>query len=175
MARQLLTGVPELEATLKGLADKAADRVARSAIGGGLTVAAKRIRQAAPKGKTGALKKSIRSRFERRKGNRPPTAKVGVNVGKQKKTAEGMVKQIRAPHAHLVALGTRPRKRKQLGGKFATITQPTEQQLSTGTMPANPFVKKAFEAARPETMKRMAERAAKALEREAAKARKTKG
>jgi hypothetical protein len=112
MARQIVTGIPELERTLKTLADKAADRVARSAIGGGLTVAAKRIRQAAPKGKTGALKKSIRSRFERQKGSRPTTAKVGINVGKQKKTAAAMAKQIRAPHAHLVALGTKRRRRR---------------------------------------------------------------
>ena len=172
MVRQYVTGIPELEATLSKLADKSADRVARSAIGGGLTIAAKRIRQAAPKGKTGALKKSIRSRFIKQSGSRPTTAKVGVNVGKQKKTAEGLVKRIKAPHAHLVALGTKRRKRKKLGGKFAFIKQPSSQQLSTGTMPENPFLRKAFEAARPETMQRMRDRAAKALEREAAKARK---
>jgi len=171
MARQIITGVPELEAVLSKLADKAADRVARSALGGGLTVATKRIRQAAPKGKTGALKKSIRSRFNRAKGNQPPSAKVGINVGKQKKTAAGFKKRIRAPHAHLVALGTKQRKRKALGGRFAYITKPTSRQLSTGTMPSNPFLKKAFEAARPETMKRIRERAARALKREAEKAR----
>jgi hypothetical protein len=60
----------------------------------------------------------------------------------------------------------------KLGGKFAYIKQPSSQQLSTGTMPENPFLRKAFEAARPETMQRMRDRAAKALEREAAKARK---
>ena len=172
MARQIVTGIPELERTLKTLADKAADRVARSAIGGGLTVAAKRIRQAAPKGKTGALKKSIRSRFERQKGSRPTTAKVGINVGKQKKTAAAMAKQIRAPHARLVALGTKRRKRDELGGKFGYIKNPTPAQLSTSTMPSNPFLRKAFEAARPETMKRMRERAERALKREAEKARK---
>jgi HK97 gp10 family phage protein len=172
VARQIITGVPELEAVLSKLADKAADRVARSAIGGGLTVAAKRIRQAAPKGKTGAFKKSIRSRFNRKQGSRPVSAKVGINVGKQKKTAEGLVKRIKDPLAHLVALGTKRRKRKKLGGKFAFIKQPSSQQLSTGTMPENPFLRKAFEAARPETMQRMRDRAAKALEREAAKARK---
>ena len=171
MARQIITGVPELEAVLSKLADKAADRVARSAIGGGLTIAAKRIKQAAPKGKTGAIRKSIKSRFKRAQGGRAPSAKIGINVGKQKKTAEGFAKRIKAPHSHLVALGTKPRKRKRIGGKFAFLREPTDQQLSTGAMPANPFLKQAFEAARPETMQRMRERAAKALAREVEKVR----
>jgi len=169
MARQIITGDKELERALSRLADKSADRVARSAIGGGLTVLAQGIRKAAPVGKTKSLKKSIGSRFTRAKGKHQPSAKAGINVGKQKKTAEGFKKRVNAPHAHLVGLGTTRRTRTRLGGKFAAIRNPSSRQLSTGTMPSNPFVKQAVLAARPKLMARMKERAAKALAREVAK------
>ena len=117
MARQFITGDVELEKTLAKLADKAADRVARSAIGAGLTVMKGAIKKAAPVGKTGMLKKSIGSRFQRASHGKPVVAKAGVNVGKKKKKE---INTKRAPHAHLVALGTKARTRKRLGGKYAS-------------------------------------------------------
>jgi len=165
MSRQLITGDKELEKLLSKLADKSADRVARSAIGGGLTVLKQAIKKNAPVGKTGALKKSIGSRFTRAKGNRPPSAKAGIGVGKRKKTATG----FKAPHSHLVALGTKRRTRTKLGGKYARVTDPTPEQLTTGTMPENSFLKEAVLAARPKLMAKMKERAAKSLARELAK------
>lgn len=174
MARKILTGDKELERTLKTLADKAADRVAKGTLGAGLTVIAREMKRDAPVGKTGHLKSEIGKRNERNKRKGLYEAKAGIGVGKRKKpkSQKGQTQRIAgAPHGHLVGLGTKPRTRKKLGGRFAYIKNPTSQQLSTGTMPANPFVKRAYHAARSSAETAMQKRAAKALAREAAKAR----
>jgi hypothetical protein len=87
------------------------------------------IKKAAPVGKTGMLKKSIGSRFQRASKGRPVVAKAGVNVGKKKKKE---INTKRAPHAHLVALGTKARTRKRLGGKYAYITRPVTRSTVNG-------------------------------------------
>jgi len=171
MARKFLTGDKELEAMLKSLADKAADKIAKSALGAGLTVIRKAIKKAAPVGPTGNLKASIGKRLEKGKRGGVMTAKAGINVGKKTKKEKTTGIMARAPHAHLVALGTQRRSRKTLGGKFATIVNPTPEQLATGTMPANPFVKQAAESAMGAASIAMRKQAAKALAREAAKAK----
>lgn len=169
MARKILTGDKELERTLKRLEDKVADRVAKSALGSGLTVMAKAIKQSAPVGNTGALKASVGKRNLRNRRKNIHEAKVGINVGKvsKKQKAEGTA---RAPHSHLVGLGTGPRTRKALGGKFAFIRNPTAQQLSAGSMPKNPFVKEAVRSAMGSVSVKMKSQAAKTLSREAARA-----
>lgn len=171
MSRKVITGDKELEATLATLADKAADRVAKSALGAALTVAARAMKKAAPIGQTRTLRDSIGKRNERNKRNGIHTAKAGINVGKRKKKPDAG-KVINAPHAHLVALGTQRRQRTKLGGLFAGIKNPTQEQLSTGVMPSNPFIKRAYEASRAVARTAAQRRAAKALAREAAKAAK---
>jgi HK97 gp10 family phage protein len=166
MTRTILTGDKEIEKTLAKLADKAGDRVARNALGAGLTKVAKAMKQAAPVGKTGAVKASIGKRNEKsRKG--VFEAKAGVNVGKKTK-----IKGKFAPHAHLVALGTKRRQRKAIGGRFSYLKNPTPQQLSTGTMPANSFVRMAYESSRSAARTAMTIAAKRSLGRELAKARK---
>ncbi len=151
MARKYITGDKELEKRLRWLADKAADRVARSATGAGLTVIAKAQKKAAPEGPTGNTKASIGKRFERKARTGFVTAKAGVNVGKRSKR-KGRI----APHSHLVALGTRPRVRKSGG--------------STGVMPANPWIKTSTQSALGAVKTRMTAAATKALAREARRA-----
>ncbi len=169
MARKFLTGDDLIEKALGRLAsDKVADRFAKSCLNAGLTVVAKSIKKAAPQGASGQLKASIGKRLERNKKNGIVTAKTGVNVGKQKKGKERNV----APHSHLVALGTRARTRKSIGGRFSYLKNPTEQQLSSGTMPANHFVKTAYNSARSAMTAAMQKRAMKKLADEAVKARK---
>jgi HK97 gp10 family phage protein len=172
MARKFLTGDKEIEATLKALSDKSADKVAKSALGAGLTVIRGAIRKAAPVGKTGNLKASIGKRLEKGKRGKVFTAKAGINVGKKTKKEKTTGVMARAPHAHLVALGTQRRSRKVLGGKFASITNPSAEQLTTGTMPANPFVNQAAASAMGAASLKMRKQAAKALAREVAKAAK---
>jgi len=185
MARKVITGDKELEATLKGMADKAADRVARAALGGALSTVTKEIRSKAPVGKTKNLKTSIGSRFEKGSKRNAPVAKAGINVGKRtsaraKKLIEKLGQGMVAPHSHLVGLGTKQRIRKRIGGRFASQANDNLSQnltidqakLTTGTMPSNPFVKQAYEAANSKMGAAMRKRASKALDREAAKAKK---
>ena len=169
MTRQAITGVPELEAALKGLSDRTADKVSRSAISAGLTLMRREIRKAAPKGPTGNLKKSIGKKFLKGKRGRAILAKAGVNVGKRKKGDDG---GPLAPHAHLVALGTEQRTRKRLGGKFAYIRRPTKAQLSTGVMPSNDFVSVGAMKAKAKLVPVMFKAAERALKREVAKQKK---
>lgn len=159
MARKFLTGVKELEATLRHLADKEADRISKAAINAGLTVVAKAEKRAAPVGKTGALKASIGKRLERKKRSGLVVAKAGINVGKQSKK---QTTKVRAPHSHLVGLGTGPRFRKTKDGR----------QVSTGSMPANPFIRVAAASSRGAVLAAMSKNAAKSLARAAAKAKK---
>ena len=164
MARRYITGEADLEATLKKLSDRTADKVARSALRAGLTVIARAMRKAAPRGPTGNLRKAIGSRLVRSRKTGVVTAKAGINVGKNRKG--------RAPHGHLVALGTKPRTRKRIGGKFAFITSPAPEQLRTGTMPANDFARRSSTSAQASMRMAMKNKAAKVLEKEAAKASK---
>lgn len=167
-----LTGVKEIDSALRKLSSKEGDKVAKAAISGGLAELSKAIKKEAPKGETGLLRKSIGKRFEKANGKKLVTAKAGVNVGKQKKTAEGMNSRKTAPHSHLVALGTAARTRKKIGGKFSYIQNPTATQLSTGTMPSNPFVRLGTGKAQSKILGKMTKNAAKAMERQAIKARK---
>lgn len=161
MARKVLSGVAEVEKAIKHLSDKGADAVAKAAIRGQLSVARKEIRKDAPVGPTGNLKASINSRFD--DGFKKGTilqAKVGLNVGKRKGT-----RTIRGPHAHLVALGTKTRYRQTIGGKFAYIKHPTREQLTTGHMTANPFVRDAVGRSQSQMLAMARKRAVKALAR----------
>lgn len=167
-----LTGVKEIDAVIRKLSSKDGEKIAKAAISGGLSELAKGIKSEAPVGPTKNLKKSIKGRFNKSKGGKFISAKAGPNVAKQKQTADGMNRRGRAPHSHLVALGTQPRTRKKIGGKFSYITRPTNKQLSTGVMPANPFVRVGAAKAQSKILPRMTKNAAKAMERQALKARK---
>lgn len=153
MARQVITGDRQLERALTRLADKSADRVASAAVRGGLGELRKAQRKLAPVGETGALKKSIGSRFEKKRGRSPlVTAKAGINVGKRKSGSTV------APHSHLVGLGT--------GERFL------KSGKSVGRMPANNFISVATLSSQSKQQAAMSRRAARALEREAQKAKK---
>jgi len=160
----VLTGVPELDKKLSVLQQTAGNRVARSSLGAGLRVGKKAIQSKAP----GTVKKTIGVRMGKAR-NGKFEAKVGINVGKDGK------KKFKAPHAHLVALGTQVRTRKVIGGKFSYLTNPTADQLSTGRMPANPFVKESFASARGEMSAAMKAAFDRSLAREIAKAKLNKG
>lgn len=179
MARKLLTGDDELEAMLKHLADKSADRIAKAALGAGISAIAKELRKAAPVGPTGNMKASIGRRLEKARGKNKASAKAGLNVGKQTAKKKQLIQQksggrVLAPHAHLVALGTKERHRTKLGGRFAGISEPTEEQLSTGSMPANDFVRRTVTANMSKFQAAMRKTAAKRLNSEATRSRKTK-
>lgn len=154
MMNVTITGVKEVDAMLKGLSGKAAERISSAALSGGTTVLRREMRKAAPVGKTGKLKKSIGSRNEKDKRTGVRSAKAGINVGRQRKTT------IRAPHGHLVALGTNDRY--------------TDQGFSRGAMPKNDFIRDATAKAQGQLHPAMIARAKKALARELEKAKRGK-
>lgn len=171
MARAILTGDKQIERLLRGLQDKAADRVAKSVINAELTALVKAQRRLAPVGKTGRLKKSL-GKSLKRKAKTDYRAKAGLNVGtKTEKSLQTKKGRGQANHGHLVALGTRQRFRKTIGGKFAYVVRPSSTQLSAGVMPRNDFIRRATAQATAGLQAAGLKAAAKAIKRELAKAR----
>ncbi len=153
---------------LDDLARGGAARVANSMQAASTSAVVKAGRAAAPRGKTKETSQSVGKRVvQRNKAAGLIVSKIGINVGKHRKAEEVGVHE---PHAHLVGMGSKPRFRKRIGGRFAYITRPTQDQLSTGTMPANDFIGQALATARPAMVAAMLNAGAKAMEREAIKA-----
>lgn len=116
---------------------KIRDRIAKAGLGSALNIVRTGIKREAPK-RTGYLRGGIGRKIKKGKAPGSWFARAGVRVGKV-----GKVKNdVRT--GHLVALGTGERTRDKLGGKFSYIKDPSEDQLSTGSMPANYFVKRGY-------------------------------
>lgn len=162
---QTTKGLDALRTTLDALGGKVASAVGAASMRAGLKVVAAGIATAARiHKKTGLLEESIGSRFKRKSGGVLVAAKAGVSVGK-KRGSNGR----RARHSHLIALGTEPRFRKRIGGRFAYIKNPTQRQLRTESTPADDFVKRGFAASESGMVSAMADTATKTLAREVAK------
>jgi hypothetical protein len=165
MSTRILTGVTELDNVLRQLQGPAANRIAKAALRAGIRAVAKGIYAAAPLGKTGRLRASIGSRLMTYGRQGMVNAKAGIDVGKTSATRM----TYHAPHGHLVALGTKPRWRKRLGGKFAFMLSPTSKQLRTGEGPPNDFVRRGYAASYPAVLANMHLAAKKQMAKEAAK------
>ena len=165
------SGMSQFERNLARLATTIPDRVMIAAAKSAVRVVTKGIKSAAAvHKKTGGLFRSIGGRVARRVDGSVSTAKSGVGLGKlTKKQKEKGVSKGR--HGHLVGLGTKPRQRVKIGGRYAVIKRPTPSQLSTGTMPADDFVKRGYVSSYSEMQLAMAMAATKTLTREAAKLR----
>lgn len=152
MARAIITGDKRLDRKLAALSSKDSRIARRSAVMAALTVIAKGIRTEVPVGETKALKKSIGSRMrkEKRGARKGQTeAKVGVNVGKKKDN--------RAPHSHLVALGTKDRwtGTRSWKNKGGTVTKSTgNPRRYRGKMPTNDFVERGFNKTSSQAMRK---------------------
>lgn len=155
-------------AALAELGNAGARRIANSMQAAGTTAAVKSARAAAPKGETKETSKSVGKRVIRRDKAGLIVSKIGINVGHRKASQV----QKGEPHAHLVGAGTKPRFRKRIGGRFAYIRRPTPGQLSTGTMPALPFVPEAVSGAGTNIRAAMEKAGQKAVAREVARAAK---
>ena len=170
MVNVTITGGTAIADFLNKLGATSGKKVVTAALRAGLSLFAREMRKAAPVGPTGQLKRSIGSRVVK-SGSAITSAKVGINVGKRTKQ-----KGKYAPHAHLVALGTKMRVRKRIGGfigKFYFgVNQTTgeqdasQRQLRTGAMPVNPFIRQTFESSLAGAMTAMQKRAEKTLARE---------
>jgi HK97 gp10 family phage protein len=134
----VVTGITELDMKLANLPEKTQKKFARSALSQGMTIIRKAAIKAAPRGPTGNLRKSIKSRFKRIKQLGITQAKVGLNVGKRRDTDKTV-----APHAHLVALGT--------------VERFNKSGASRGVMPANSFFRRATDSVHSQVEKKMAD------------------
>lgn len=136
-----LSGVPEVHALLKEISadfgNSVERKLARAALGAGLTQMARLIRAEAP---TRKLKSAVGTRNQRQKGKQIYGAKAGLNVGK---------KNGRAPHAHFFVLGTKERRTKK--GRF------------TGKVEPHKFVRRAIESGERSVVNAMLERIRKRL------------
>lgn len=152
-----ITGVAELDERLLKVGS-GIGRVTKRAIFAGLGPLVNRMRQLAPvnrrrwrskKAKPGLLRKSIARRIKRDKKANVSTGVAGINVGRKSAS------HLRAPHGHLVALGTRGRK--------------TKKGKNRGVMPKNDFVKRAQQSAEGAAVAAMKSAVNEGIEKELAK------
>lgn len=134
MTGAVLDGLDDLQAELQQLGDTVGGRIAAKAVRRGQSVIRKAIAAEAPRGSTGSLRRSIGSRFRKRRKRGELSAIVGINVGKRVKPLATRTGKTRAansaPHGHLAALGTQERS--------------TRSGAKRGRMPANNFVGRGF-------------------------------
>jgi HK97 gp10 family phage protein len=108
-------GDQELIQALAAVSEAADRRIIRSALSKSLTPVVRALRAAAPVGEGKELKKSAGKRVKKKKRTGITEAKAGYNVGGGK---------TKAPHAHLVTLGTEDRYTKK--GAFRGHVKPDE-------------------------------------------------
>ncbi len=145
--KEPITGDKELDRLLYQMGEKSVRKIARIPLGKGLTVVARAIRREVPAATTAGhknkrIKQAIgkRNKKNRRKGYHE--AKAGIHVGKKKG----------APHAHLLALGTKER----FSGKRGVVVRDAKVHRK-GRVKPNDFVKRGLQNADSEAMKRIEE------------------
>lgn len=148
MSSAVVTGVKELDRALSDLANRGAIKAAKAAITASLIVLEKAARAAAPAGKRGSMKRTIRRKW----------VKDGKYVVGGKVT-------LAAKHGHLVTLGTRERTRKRIGGLFMGRGNPR-----TGKVVGSHFFKRSTEGAMSQAISVLHDRLALQIEKEAFKA-----
>lgn len=169
MANFSITGDKKLDRALAELGKRDASVARRAGVRGAMTIIARGIRSEVPVGKTKALKKSIGSRMAKAKRgpNKGTTeAKVGVNVGKKSGK--------RAPHSHLVALGTKERwtGTRTWKNKGGTVTKSTgNPRAYRGEMPSNDFVGRGFRKTSGQALQKCLSELVKKIEQAAKKKR----
>ncbi len=120
-----------LERKLRSLEVRSQRKVLRKGTRAASTPIQKAIRNAAPVGPTGNLKRSIGRKFKFYRGSLTDIAVIGPQI-KRKEGALGY-------HGHLVEFGTKERTIKNLWGRPGV-------KGSAGRMPPNPFAKRAADA-----------------------------
>lgn len=159
----ILTGVKELDKMLLAVGTTVGNKAARTVLGKGTRLAAKRIKAKVPSSHK-AIRKAIGSSVKKQKGGADrgiTKAKAGAAVGRANKT-QGRGKRskggvgIGARNVHWYILGTDER-----------IVKATGQYA--GRMPANPIVKEAMAASGGEVLGLMKREMRPAIEKETQK------
>ena len=150
-------GLTELVRQLEDLGRKRGKIVVRKMVNKASTIYVKDARRRAPRGKTGNLRSGLVKRIKSYNGGAFILAVMGNKVG-----------HGGAQHAHLVEAGTKQRfwtgRRARKRGQISAT-----KGKSTGIMPANPFMRPAFDATRGQMMSKMVEVGRVELAKEAAR------
>lgn len=158
-----ITGLPELDRNFLAVGS-GIGRVAKAGIFAGLGPMVKRMKALAPvnrrrykskRAKPGLLRRSIARRMKKDKRTGVSAGMAGINVGRKSGAA------LRAPHGHLVALGTSARS--------------TKRGKSRGIMPANDFISRAERESEAESLEATRKAVSLAIEKEFAKQAKRGG
>lgn len=161
-AGRIVTGVKELDRKLKKVETKLANKAARAGLLKGVRLGAKLAKKEVPS-KLKSVKKSIGSSVKKSKGGESKgitQAKFGVSVGKKskakpaKRSSHGGV-GITSDNVHWFVLGTANRE--------------TSSGKSTGRMPANDIIQKAFKSGKSKIRKAVVSKATEVLKKELAK------
>lgn len=143
-----VVGMKRLEAKLSRLEKRVANRITSRASSKALQLAVTAMRQRAPQGPTGNLKRSHGKRkLKKREANGIVAYKAGPNVAKKPKNARRERRANFAPHAHLVVLGTAGRWSKTKRGAI----------VWRGKMRANGYVVAAFNSVRQQMARKQAD------------------
>jgi HK97 gp10 family phage protein len=156
-SRVYISGLKEFDAVLRELPEQVKKRVMSTAVRSGGTVIKNEMKRRAPYNARRRKGHHLREAIMVRK--HPGTRDI-YRVG-----ANYTMRGPSAPHAHLVELGTKPRKLKKprriyLGGKWRLVTH-------TGRMPASHFMRKSVEASAQQAGRKMAEILSRGIERTA--------
>lgn len=166
-----LEGFEKLRSKLKTLGPRVEKKVCRRAIGRASTVIAQGIRSAAPVGDTKSIKKEVGKKVNTKKPGQV-TAKIGLGVGKKKRTKGGDKKKSGyQPHGHLIAAGTQNRytgTRTRKNRKGQTRSSKTgNKRAFRGRVNPDQFVKRGTAASQGAAMTVMTDTLRQGIEQEA--------
>lgn len=123
MAFVVVTGVPELNRTFREVGERVADRASRRGVQFTGQIIAREAKAASPKPITGNLRRQIKFKWDKIRGQ---VVNGKVTLGSR--------------HGHLVTMGTKPRVRLFIGGKFAwTKGTRDPRSKSTGRVAGSHF------------------------------------
>lgn len=160
----VITGVPEVQGALSMLGTRGARAASTKALRAGINpvVAAVRRHTKTDVGKvTGVFRKSAGGRIGKRKKTGVYEARAGLNVGKKKTKLDSSGNRVPtgsyAPHAALIALGSKVRR--------------TKSGANRGAMPATPVVPRAANESKVASLAAMKTNLLAGIEKETVRAR----
>lgn len=139
----MLSGVEEFDRVARELARELPRQAGGAAVNAGLAVFVRAYQRASPTGGKGGMRRSAGKRFKQVSGG-DIAGKAGYDVGKRRRGGKWSRADLlagRAPHSHLYVKGTRQRRRKRIGGKWAFMENPPgpniEHKRRTGAAPSH--------------------------------------
>lgn len=134
------------------LENRVAQKVSRQAVSAGATPIARRMRQGAPVGPTGNLRRAIGRRTKTYRDNATSVAVIGAKIGGSTDPSK----------RNYDAKGTKL-------GYHANLIEDGHVAVDGSFVPGNPFMRRAVDAAEPESIARMRNKLFEGIDKEAAR------